>query len=69
MIQPTNPSDGSWKSINHFSMLPHGWMPDDGVDFFKQFVLCLKDAWFTECNLAEEDLTTQVSSFFFDGNS
>jgi hypothetical protein len=62
MIPPKNPSGGPSKSINHLSTLPDGWIPDDGVDFFKQFILCLKDRWFTECNLAEGDQAKRVSS-------
>jgi hypothetical protein len=61
MIQPTNGSNGPWESRNHFSMLPYGWIPDDGVDFFKQFVRCLKDMWCEECDSAEKVLAERVS--------
>ncbi|KAK4119368.1 hypothetical protein N657DRAFT_554230, partial [Parathielavia appendiculata] len=48
----------------HFSMLPNGWIPDDGVDFFKQFICHLRERWYTECDLVEKDLTTRRNSQF-----
>ncbi|OAF62704.2 hypothetical protein VC83_01210 [Pseudogymnoascus destructans] len=56
MIPPKDPSDGPSKMINHLSTLPYGWIPDDGVDFFKQFIICLKDRWVVGCDLVEGDL-------------
>ncbi|KAF2188018.1 hypothetical protein K469DRAFT_567803, partial [Zopfia rhizophila CBS 207.26] len=58
MVSSANPNkESSWRSTDHFSMLPYGWIPEDGVDFFTQFILHLKDRWLKLCNLAEEHLT------------
>lgn len=62
IIPPKEPSDRPLKSTNHLSTLPYGWIPDDGVDFFKQFIMCLKDRWDVECDLVEGDLAKRVSS-------
>jgi hypothetical protein len=62
MMPPANPSSRStWKSRDHFSTLPYGWIPDDGVDFFTQFILCLKERWLKLCDLAEKHLSDRVS--------
>jgi ankyrin repeat protein len=62
MMTYSNPNgDRCWKSINHFSMMPYGWIPDDGLDFFKQFLLYLKERWSNLCDLAEDHLTIRVS--------
>jgi hypothetical protein len=62
MMTYSNPNgDRYWKSINHFSMMPYGWIPDDGLDFFKQFLLYLKERWSNLCDLAEDHLTVRVS--------
>jgi hypothetical protein len=50
-----------WKSLDHFSMMPFGWIPDDGVDFFKQFILYLQERWLRLCVLAKDHLTVRVS--------
>jgi hypothetical protein len=50
-----------WKTTDHFSMLPHGWIPEDGVDFFHQFLLHLKDSWQGLCDRAHERLFKLVS--------
>ncbi|KAF2181531.1 hypothetical protein K469DRAFT_589019 [Zopfia rhizophila CBS 207.26] len=53
-----NPKDGPrWKSIDHFSMLPYGWIPDDSIDFFTQFIRNLKRRWLKLCDLAEEHIS------------
>lgn len=50
-----------WKTVDHFSMLPHGWIPKNGVDFFQQFLLHLKDSWQGLCDRAHERLFKLVS--------
>jgi hypothetical protein len=42
-------------------MMPFGWIPDDGVDFFKQFILYLKERWLRLCDLAKDHLAARVS--------
>lgn len=62
MTRLAKPKNGSyWKSIDHFSMLPYGWIPDNSADFFTQFILNLKDRWLRLCSLAEEHLSKRVS--------
>jgi hypothetical protein len=61
IIPPANPDDEPWKSIDHFSMLPYGWIPKDGIEFFMQFILYLKERWLKLCQRAEEHLTECVS--------
>lgn len=62
MVPPSTPKDGSsWKSIDHFSMLPYGWIPDDGADFFVLFIRKLKENWLILCVSAEERLSQRVS--------
>ncbi|KAH6838535.1 ankyrin repeat-containing domain protein [Chaetomium sp. MPI-CAGE-AT-0009] len=46
----------SWKSVSHFSTLPNGWIPDDGVDFFKQFLGELQAVWLRTCGEGEKVL-------------
>ncbi|KAK3295306.1 ankyrin repeat-containing domain protein [Chaetomium fimeti] len=47
----------SWKSVSHFSTLPNGWIPDDGVDFFKQLLGELQAMWLRTCGQGEKVLT------------
>lgn len=48
-------------SMDHFSTLPYGWMPDDGVDFVKQILEHLTGRWMQLCDQAEDHLATCVS--------
>lgn len=50
-----------WKSLDHFSMMPFGWIPDDGVEFFKQFIPYLEERWLRLCDLAKDHLAARVS--------
>ena len=50
----------SWKSVSHFSTLPNGWIPDHGVDFFKQFLDELQTMWLRNCVEAEKLLAASV---------
>jgi hypothetical protein len=52
-------------SMDHFSMLSNGWIPEDGLDFFAQFLDNLRERWLKVCNLAEQHLTDCVSPFTF----
>lgn len=57
-----NSEHGSrWKSTDHFSMLPYGWIPNDGADFFTLFILNLKGRWLKLCDQAEVHLSELVS--------
>lgn len=55
----------SWKSVSHFSTLPNGWIPDDGVDFFKQFLGELQAMWLRNCGRGEKVLVESVRTFMF----
>lgn len=57
----TSESGPRWKSIYHFSMLPYGWIPGNGVDFFGQFVRNLGGRWLKLCDSADEHLSRRVS--------
>jgi hypothetical protein len=62
MVPLTNRRDGSrWRSIDHFSMLSYGSIPDDGIEFFTQFILDIKQRWLKLCYLAEGHLSKRVS--------
>jgi hypothetical protein len=61
IIRPTDPSNDPWRPIVYFSMLPNGWIPHDGIDFFKQFMVYLKERWLELCQQAEGHLTKSVS--------
>jgi len=50
-----------WRSIDHFSTLPYGWIPANGADFFALFMQYLKEKWLVICGEAEEHLSKRVS--------
>jgi hypothetical protein len=50
-----------WKAIDHYSTLPYGRIPDNGLDFFKDFILRLEEKWVELCKLGEKHLTERVS--------
>jgi hypothetical protein len=54
-------SDSGRKVIDHFSTLPYGSIPDHHIDFFKHFILHLKDKWVGLCDWGEKRLTECVS--------
>jgi hypothetical protein len=59
----TSNVDDGWvrRSTNHFSMLPSGSIPKDGLDFFAQFLSHLREVWLQTCDSAEQHLTECVS--------
>lgn len=54
-------SDSGRKVIDHFSTLPYGSIPDHHIDFFKHFILHLKDKWVGLCDWGEKRLAECVS--------
>ena len=53
--------DGNgWRSMDHFSTLPYGWIPRDGAEFFSLFIQHLRQSWLTFCISAEEHLLQRV---------
>lgn len=50
----------SWKSIEHFSTLPYGWIPKNGVEFIRQFVSILEKKWTQLCDVELGQLNQQV---------
>ncbi|KAK3293059.1 uncharacterized protein B0H64DRAFT_205258 [Chaetomium fimeti] len=57
----------SWKSVTHFSTLRNGGMPDDGVDFFKQFLEDLKAEWLRICADADDHLSNERKTMLRQG--
>lgn len=55
-------SNRNWMSVQHFSIMPYGELPDTGVDFFKQFMGYITKRWLKLCELAEDHLSILVSS-------
>ncbi|KAL5085099.1 hypothetical protein Trisim1_010887 [Trichoderma cf. simile WF8] len=56
MIQPKTPG-GPWTPIVYFSTLPYGWIPDDDLDLFRQFIDHLKTPWLSFCKNFEAHLS------------
>lgn len=61
IICPPDPHIRPWRSVDHYSMLPNGWIPDDGNDFFQQIILHLEERWIRVCDTADEHLKISVS--------
>lgn len=61
IIAPSNPRTRPWQSVDHYSMLPNGWIPDDGIDMFQQIILYLQERWISVCDAADEHLKRSVS--------
>ncbi|EWZ48991.1 hypothetical protein FOZG_04455 [Fusarium oxysporum Fo47] len=50
--------ESSWKSIAHLSVLPYGWMPDNGIEFFALFIAELERRWSALCDDTKSYLHT-----------
>jgi ankyrin repeat protein len=62
VLRLAKPNQGRyWKAMDHYSTLPYGWIPDNGNDFFKDFILLLRDKWLELCGEGEQHLTGCVS--------
>jgi hypothetical protein len=61
IAQPTDSNNDAWRSIAYFSMLPYGWIPSDGMEFFGQFILHLRQKWLKLYHEAEKSLSKRVS--------
>ena len=61
IVAPAAPNNQPWASIDHYSLLPYGWIPNDGIEFFMQFMLCLKGRWLELCESGEKTLDQSVS--------
>ncbi|KAM3076143.1 hypothetical protein ACMFMG_006342 [Clarireedia jacksonii] len=59
IVPSTNTKQGPWTPVVYFSTLPYGWIPRDGIDFFQQFILCMKEKWLELCQQAEEHLSNR----------
>jgi ankyrin repeat protein len=59
---PPSPSNyaAGWKSVDHFSMLPYGWIPKDSIECFTMFMDCLEQRWVRVCEIVEEHLSHGV---------
>ncbi|KAI8720022.1 hypothetical protein NCS52_00446500 [Fusarium sp. LHS14.1] len=45
-----------WTTRDHFSMMPYGWFPEDGIDFFQLFIQHMEKTWHDLCDTAQNDL-------------
>ncbi|KAJ2986733.1 hypothetical protein NUW58_g4888 [Xylaria curta] len=70
IIRPTDPNNEPWRPIAYFSMLPNGWIPNDGLDFFKQFLFHLCGIWLELCQQADKHLTeSRLNQLLSEGKS
>lgn len=61
MVSATVSQNGNvWGSMDHFSTLPHCWIPRDGAEFFSLFIQHLHKSWLTFCISAEKHLDQRV---------
>lgn len=66
VLKPSRPKDRScWKSTEHFSTLPYGWIPKKGADFFALFVRQLKAKWLDFGAAAQSRLSQYVSTTYW----
>lgn len=63
-MKPTDLSS-PWTTVVYFSTLPHGWIPEDGVDIFRQFFVHIKTQWLELCHKFDDYLAKRVCFFFF----
>lgn len=54
-------TNSMWKSVKYFSTLPNGWIPENHVVFFTQFMSSLGEKWLHVCNQADDHLSQRVS--------
>lgn len=59
-MQPKNPSS-PWTTVVYFSTLPYGWIPEDGVDIFRQFFVHIKTEWLELCHKFGDYLAKRVN--------
>ncbi|KAF4452082.1 putative ankyrin 2,3/unc44 [Fusarium austroafricanum] len=52
-----------WQTKVHLSMLQIGWIPDDGLDFFQQFIIHLTESWSLVCKVFAQQLLNQVGYY------
>ncbi|KAF4441559.1 ankyrin, partial [Fusarium albosuccineum] len=57
MTAPSHDAGPGWTMKEHFSTLPDGWIPDDGIDFFQQLVVHLTKGWSNLCHQTEGHLS------------
>jgi hypothetical protein len=50
-----------WRTVEHFSALPYGWIPENGLVFFQSFFHYLQDYWMGICERAHIRLFELVS--------
>lgn len=58
-------SSSLWTTVIYFSTLPYGWIPEDGVDIFRQFLIYIKTQWLELCHKLDEHLAKRVNFFFY----
>ncbi|PTB39227.1 hypothetical protein M441DRAFT_70368 [Trichoderma asperellum CBS 433.97] len=58
MNRSTKPGS-PWVSTVYFSTLPNGWMPENDLDLFQQFIFCVKETWLKLCQQLEIRLSSR----------
>lgn len=61
-MRPTNLSN-PWNTVVYISTLPNGWIPQDGVDMFHQFLVHLQSQWLELCHKLDNNLAKRVKHF------
>ncbi|KAL6786563.1 hypothetical protein J3E68DRAFT_420021 [Trichoderma sp. SZMC 28012] len=57
-VPPISPG-GPWTPMVYCSTLPYGWIPDNGMDFFHQFLTHIKAQWLELCIMFGEHLSAK----------
>jgi hypothetical protein len=60
MNRSTKPGS-PWTPAIYFSTLPNGWLPENNLDLFTQFIFYVKASWLKLCQELETYLSNRVS--------
>ena len=60
-----DPDNPTWRTVDHFSVMPHASIPNDGFEFFEQFLAHIEKKWRSLCEEAQSSLMTLVCALFF----
>ncbi|EKJ75846.1 hypothetical protein FPSE_04026 [Fusarium pseudograminearum CS3096] len=56
-IGGTGDGELNQKTIDHYSMIPDGWIPEDGIRFFERLIVYLTTSWSALCTGAEDHMS------------
>lgn len=60
-LEKSSGSPQKTKDYQYYSMLQDGWIPDDGIELFQQFLVHLTRRWLDLCDQFEHYLSGLVS--------